>query len=136
MLATSRRMPAIERTIDVQVPVRTAYEQWTAFEKIPRFMDGIECVAQLDATHLRWAANVDDRWKDWSARITFHTLGPRTSRIMLHLAYDTQDMGQTVGDQLLFASHRAAGDLERFKLFIEWRGDEARQDTRSHSDRP
>jgi hypothetical protein len=42
----------IERTIEVQVPIETAYNQWTQFEEFPRFMEGVEEVRQLDDRRL------------------------------------------------------------------------------------
>ena len=63
-------MAKIEKSVDVKVPVRTAYNQWTQFEEFPRFMEGIEQVRQLDDTHLHWVATVGGKRKEWDARIT------------------------------------------------------------------
>ena len=139
-------MATIEKSIDVDVPVRTAYDQWTQFEDFPRFMEGIEAVKQIDDTHLHWVANVAGRRKEWDARITeqtpdqriawtseggarnagvvtFHTLAPSRTRIMLQLEYEPEDLVETAGDQLGFMTRRVNGDLERFKRFIESRGE-------------
>src|SRR6185295_10047498 len=62
-------MAKIEKSIDVNVPVRTVYNQWTQFEEFPRFMEGVEQVQQIDDTHLRWVANVAGKRKEWTARI-------------------------------------------------------------------
>ena len=51
-------MSTIEQTIEVHVPVRTAYNQWTQFEEFPSFMEGVESVTQLDDTHLHWVAEI------------------------------------------------------------------------------
>ena len=140
-------MATIERSIDVAVPVRTAYNQWTQFEEFPRFMEGVERVQQVDDTHLHWVANVAGKRKEWNARITeqlpdervawtsesgarnagvvtFHKLAPGTTRIMLQLEYEPDDVVETVGDKLGFMTNRVHGDLERFKEFIESRGRE------------
>jgi uncharacterized membrane protein len=140
-------MATIEKSIDVGVPVRTAYNQWTQFEEFPRFMEGVERVEQLDDTHLHWIANVAGRRKEWNARITeqlpdervawtseggarnggvvtFHKLDPQRTRIMLQLEYDPDDVVEKVGDALGFVSNRVRGDLDRFKHFIESRGQE------------
>ena len=53
-------METIEKSIDINVPVRTAYNQWTQFEEFPRFMEGVESVKQLDDTTLLW---VGERWR-------------------------------------------------------------------------
>jgi len=45
-------MATIEKSIEVDVPVRMAYNQWTQFEEFPRFMEGVKSVRQLDDTHL------------------------------------------------------------------------------------
>lgn len=63
-------MSTIEHSIDVEVPVRTAYNQWTQFEEFPRFMEGVEEVRQLDDTHLRWRTKIAGREKEFEAEIT------------------------------------------------------------------
>ena len=138
-------MSTIEKSIDVNVPVRTAYNQWTQFEEFPRFMEGIEDVRQLDETHLHFVANVGGKVKEWDAVITeqtpdqrvawretggapnagvvtFHRIAPEKTRIMLQLEYDPEGFVETVGDWLGVMSRRTEGDLERFKKFIEERG--------------
>lgn len=140
-------MSTIERSIDVNVPVRTAYNQWTQFEDFPRFMEGIEDVRQLDETHLHFIANVGGKVKEWDAVITeqtpdqriawretsgapnagvvtFHRLAPDKTRIMLQLEYDPEGFVETVGDMVGVVSTRVRGDLERFREFIEARGSE------------
>lgn len=140
-------MATIEKSIDVEVPVSTAYNQWTQFEEFPRFMEGVESVRQLDDTHLHWVANVAGRRKEWDARITeqlpdkriawrsesgagnagavtFHRLSDDETRVMLQIDYDPEDVVESVGDTLGFVSRRVEGDLERFKAFLESRGRE------------
>jgi hypothetical protein len=46
----------ITESIEVDVPVSTAYNQWTQFEDFPLFMEGVEHVEQLDDTRLHWVA--------------------------------------------------------------------------------
>jgi uncharacterized membrane protein len=140
-------MAKIEKSIDVEVPVRTVYNQWTQFEEFPRFMEGVERVHQLDDTHLHWIASVAGKRKEWNARITeqlpdervawtsesgtrnagvvtFHRLSPDKTRIMLQMEYEPDDIVESVGDKLGFMTMRVNGDLERFKEFIETRGRE------------
>jgi uncharacterized membrane protein len=140
-------MAKIEKSVDVEVPVRTAYNQWTQFEEFPRFMEGVERVHQLDDTHLHWVASVGGKRKEWNARITeqlpdervawtseagtrnagvvtFHRLSPDKTRIMLQLEYEPDDIVESVGDKLGFMTMRVNGDLQRFKAFIESRGSE------------
>jgi uncharacterized membrane protein len=140
-------MAKIEKSIDVRVPVRTAYNQWTQFEEFPRFMEGVKEVRQLDDTHLHWVADIGGKTEEWEARITeqspdqrvawtaesgtmnagvvtFHKLDPETTRVMLQLEYEPSGVVETVGDKLGFLSRRVEGDLGRFKSFIEERGRE------------
>jgi uncharacterized membrane protein len=140
-------METIEKYIDVNVPVSTAYNQWTQFEEFPRFMEGVERVAQIDATHLHWVANIAGKTIEWDATISeqipdkrivwysdkgavqsgvvsFDSLGPNTTRITLRIDYEPEGMVEEAGDKLGFVSRRVEGDLERFKKFIETRGAE------------
>ena len=140
-------MSTIEKSVEVNVPVRTAYDQWTQFEEFPRFMEGIEKVTQLDSTHLHWKANIGGKNKEWNAVITeqrpderiawkstqgaknagvvtFHRLSDQKSKIMLQMEYEPEGAVENVGDAIGAVSLRVAGDLQRFKEFIETRGRE------------
>jgi len=140
-------MSTIEQSIDVNVPVSTAYNQWTQFEEFPRFMEGVEAVRQLDNQRLHWRANVGGKVEEWDAIITeqhpeeriawknttgapnagvvtFHRLADNKTRIMLQMEYDPQGVVENLGDLLGVVSRRVANDLERFKEFIEARGQE------------
>jgi len=137
----------IEKSIDVNVPVRTAYNQWTQFDDFPRFMEGVREVRQLDDKRLAWRAEIGGKEKSWEAEITeqipdariawrsragarnggvvtFHRIDDDTTRVMLQLDYDPEGVVENVGDALGVASARVRGDLERFKEFIEQRGRE------------
>jgi uncharacterized membrane protein len=138
---------AIERSIEIDVPVRTAYNQWTQFEEFPLFMEGVQEVRQLDDKRLHWRANVGGKEKEWEAEITeqipdnrvawrsrsgtanagvvtFHRLGDQKCRIMLQLEYEPEGTMENVGDLMGVVSARIASDLQRFKKFIEERGQE------------
>ena len=129
-------MSSIETSIEVDVPVRTAYNQWTQFEEFPRFMEGVREVLQLDDRHLRWCAEIaeqipDERiaWHSTSGAanagvVTFHYLAPEKCRVMLQMKYDPHGFVENVGDALGAAKARIKGDLERFKQFIESQGRE------------
>jgi uncharacterized membrane protein len=140
-------MSNIQESIDVEVPVRTAYNQWTQFEEFPRFMEGVESIAQLGDTRTHWVTEIagikrefdaeiveqlpDERvaWRSVSGPehagvVTFHRLAKDRSRIMLQLDVDPDGMAETVGDKLGFLQRRAKGDMQRFKEFIESRGSE------------
>lgn len=141
-------MSVIEKSTEVNVPVRTAYNQWTQFEEFPKFMEGVTAVRQLDNTHLHWKANIAGKEKEWDAVITeqhpderiawkstsgaknagvvtFHRLSDQKSKIMLQMDYEPEGVVENVGEALGAVSLRVEGDLERFKTFIEQRGQES-----------
>jgi uncharacterized membrane protein len=138
-------MSSIEQTIEVDVPVSVAYNQWTQFEEFPRFMEGVEAVRQLDDTHLRWTAEIAGVRREWDAEITeqrpdqrvawrattgtenagivtFQSLEGTRTKVVLQLDLEPEGLVEQVGDKLGFVERRASGDLERFKEFIEERG--------------
>jgi uncharacterized membrane protein len=140
-------MSVVEKAIELNVPVRTAYNQWTQFEEFLRFMEGVKQVKQLDDTHLHWKAEVGGKEKEWEAEVTeqipdqriawtrrsgtmtagvvtFHPVSDAKSRVMLHMEYDPQGVIESVGDAVGAVSQRVEGDLERFKHYIEARGQE------------
>jgi uncharacterized membrane protein len=140
-------METVEKSIEVNVPVSTAYNQWTQFEDFPAFMEGIKEVRQLDDTHLHWRAEVAGKAKEWDAQITeqvpdqriawrsmtgapnggvvtFHRISDDITRVMLQMDYDPQGITENIGDALGVFSRRVQGDLERFKDFLESRGAE------------
>jgi len=140
-------MSGVEQSVEVEVPVRTAYDQWTQFEQFPRFMEGVEEVRQVDDTHLHWVAQIAGTRREWDAEITeqrpdervawrsvsgttnagvvtFHRLGEGRTKVMLQLDVEPEGMVETVGDKLGMIRRRAEGDLQRFKDFIETRGTE------------
>lgn len=138
-------MTIVEKTIEVDAPISTVYNQWTQFEDFPRFMEGVEQVKQLEDTRLWWVADVGGRHKEWQAEITeqvpderiawrseagaensgivtFERLDGSRTKIRLQIAYEPDDVLETVGDKLGFMSRRVEADLTRFKEFIEARG--------------
>lgn len=140
-------MSTIEKSIDVNVPVQTAYNQWTQFEEFPLFMEGIEAVEQLDDKHLHWRAEIGGKQKEWDSEIieqipdqrimwrstsgannagtvSFIPVAPHTTRVKVEMVYDPNGLMENVGDMLGMDDRRVAGDLERFKEYIESRGTE------------
>ena len=138
-------MASIEKSIEVDVPVRTAYDQWTQFEDFPSFMEGVKEVRQLDDKHLLWRAEILGRDVEWTAdilqqipdqRIAWHsTSGARnggsvtfvpmgTAKTRLHLTIDYEPNGaaEATASAIGLVSNRVERDLERFKKFIEERG--------------
>ena len=140
-------MATINETIELDVPVRTAYNQWTQFEEFPRFMEGIERVEQLDDTHLRWHGEIAGKDEQWESEITeqdpdqriawkttagngphgvvtFHRLEDQRSKVAVQMDYEPEGMTEKVGSALGFDSRRVKGDLERFRDLLEARGAE------------
>ena len=137
-------MSKIEASIDVNVPVRVAYDQWTQFEEFPRFMEAVESVKQVDDTHLHWVAKLAGVRKEWDAEITqqepdqrvawtsttgaenagavdFHRLDDHLTRITLTMDVDPEGVLENVGDAVGVPDRQVKGDLERFKKYIEQR---------------
>jgi sporulation protein YlmC with PRC-barrel domain len=137
-------MPNLEESIDIAVPVRVAYDQWTQFEEFPRFMDDVVEVRQIDDTHLHWVVDVGDGTREWDAVITeqhpdhrvawtstsgprnagvvtFHRLSDGLTRMMLQADWGDEDApmsSNTIG----VARYRVRNDLECFRDFVEARG--------------
>ncbi|MFN8629760.1 MAG: SRPBCC family protein [Chloroflexota bacterium] len=140
-------MAVIDQTVDVHVPLRTAYDQWTQFEDFPRFMEGVEQVHQLNDTTLEWRAKIAGVEKSWRARIveqvpdqritwvattgarndgtvSFSSLGAATTRVNLLMDVEPEGPIESAGNALGLVRARIKGDLERFRDFIEERGTE------------
>ncbi len=141
-------MPTIEQSIEVDVPLSTAYNQWTQFEEFPAFMEGVSEVRQLDDRHLHWVAEFGGRRHEWDAEITeqnpdervawrdvagtgnagvvtFHRLDDEHTRLMVQMEFEAEGAVEKVGDALGVPDRRVKGDLERFKEMIESRGRES-----------
>ena len=140
-------MPSVEESVEVEVPVATAYNQWTQFEKFPSFMDGVDEVRQLDDTHLHWVASIGGHKEEWDAEITeqtpdqriawkatsgkgnagvvtFHRLDDQRTKVMLQLDWETEGVVEAVGAMIGQDDRKVKGDLKRFKELIEKRGTE------------
>jgi uncharacterized membrane protein len=141
-------MPNVEESIEVEVPVSTAYNQWTQFEEFPSFMSGVEEVRQLDDTHLHWKASVGGHTEEWDAEITeqhpdhriawkattgkgnagvvtFHRLDESRTKVMVQLDWESEGVTEALGAAVGADDRRVRGDLERFKELIESRGAES-----------
>ncbi|HET8784236.1 MAG TPA: SRPBCC family protein [Candidatus Limnocylindrales bacterium] len=141
-------MAKVERSIDVDVPVQVAYNQWTQFEQFPQFMENVKEVQQLGDTRLHWVADVAGKRKEWDAEITeqapdqriawtstsgarnagvvtFHRVDDDTTKVMLQMDVEPEGAVETAGAALGVLEGQVQGDLERFKEFIESRGTES-----------
>jgi len=140
-------MAKVEKTIEIDVPVSTAYNQWTQFEEYPNFMEGVEEVKQMDDSHLHWRVKVAGKEKEWDAEITeqrpdeviawrsvdgtqnsgvirFQPMGANKTRLTCLVEYDPEGFVENVGDIVGVTSRRIENDLQRFKEFVESRGGE------------
>src|ERR687896_2230845 len=128
----------VEESIQVDVPVSTAYNQWTQFEDFPHFMGGVREVRQLDDRHLRWVAEIAGVRREWDASILeqepdrkvawaatsgatnagavrFEAAGPSSTIVHLSLEYEPEGVVEQVGDKLGIVERQGENDLERVK---------------------
>lgn len=138
-------MATLQETIDVDVPVSTAYNQWTQFESFPEFMHGVESVEQIDETSLHFRTDIAGVKREYNAQITeqlpdrritwvstdkprnsgevsFEPLGPDRARVTVALEWEPEGLVEKAGSAVHADSHQISADLKRFKQFIEARG--------------
>ncbi len=132
----------VEKSIVVDVPVETAYNQWTQFEEFPHFMGGISEIQQLDDRRLHWIAEIAGVKREWDAEILeqvpnqkvawaatggatnagvvyFSPAGAGQTNVRLELEYEPEGLIEKVGDKVGVVERRVQADLEKFKSFIE-----------------
>ncbi|MCX6405671.1 MAG: SRPBCC family protein [Propionibacteriales bacterium] len=152
-------MSTITESVDVDVDVRTAYDQWTQFEDFPAFMEGVERIDQIDDTHLHWVVQVGPVTREFDATVTeqhpdervawtsdsgpqhagvvtFHRLSDQTTRVTVQMDVDPDGFVEQIADKAGLLDRRTRGDLERFKEFIERRGGEPTGAWRGEVERP
>jgi uncharacterized membrane protein len=144
---SSGLMSSTQESIDVNVPVSTAYNQWTQFEEFPNFMDSVREVRQLDDKHLHWRAEIAGKEEQWDSEITeqipdkriswrstsgvknagvvtFHKLSDSATRITLQMDYDPKSIDEKIGDAFGLVKMQTKANLKRFKEMLESRGKE------------
>jgi uncharacterized membrane protein len=136
-------MERIEKTVEVECPIRAVYNSWTQFEEFPHFMDGVKEVRQIDDTHVHWHAEIWGKDKEWDAEITelvpderiswksisgdaphagtvqFEPISPKRTRVRLVMDYEPQGAVENLGDALGILSGRVQSSVENFKEYIE-----------------
>jgi uncharacterized membrane protein len=122
-------MGTVTESVDVGVPVRTAYDQWTQFEEFPRSMEGVTAIRQLTPTMTHWSTDIAGVKREFDAEITEQLPDER-------VAWRSIQGAQQAGDKLGMVDRRVKGDLKRFKDFIEDRGGETTGGWRGRKDRP
>jgi len=138
-------MSTVEKSIEVEVPITVAYNQWTQFESFPQFMSGIDSITQTDDTHTHWNVSIagvkrefdaeiteqhpDERvaWRSTDGEshagvVTFHRLGEELTRITLQLDWKPEGVIETVGSLLQVDDVQIGHDLKKFKEIIEGKG--------------
>ncbi|MFJ5925480.1 SRPBCC family protein [Kitasatospora sp. NPDC092948] len=139
-------MSMIQETVEVDVPLRTAYDQWAQFEEFPQFMDGVEQVTRIDERHSHWRTRISGVQREFDTeivdrqpgeRIAWQTVGGDVRQkgevsfarlddgrceVRLAMDYDPQGMAHHAADTMDVIDRRVRGDLERFKSFVEERG--------------
>ncbi|WP_248579409.1 SRPBCC family protein [Nocardioides sp. InS609-2] len=142
-------MSQIQKSIDVDVPVSTAYNQWTQFESFPEFMSGVESITQIGDTRSHWVTNIagverefdtevseqhpDERvaWHSvggdtkHAGVVTFHRLDESRTRVMVQIDWDASGLLEKLGSMVNVDDRQVAKDLDRFKDFIERQGNES-----------
>ncbi|MVF22486.1 SRPBCC family protein [Methylocaldum sp. BRCS4] len=140
-------MASVHKSIEVNVPVRVAYNQWTQFEDFPSFMENIVEVRQIDDSHVHWHAEIGGKHKEWDTEIveqvpdqriswrttagpenhgivSFEPVGGDRTRVSVDIEYQPETTMEKVGDMLGMVSSNVEEDLENFRDFLESRGHE------------
>jgi uncharacterized membrane protein len=140
-------MVSVTKSVDVEAPLSTVYNQWSQFEDFPQFMGGVDQITAIDDTHTHWVTSIggqrrefdteiteqhpDERvaWKSTDGTthagvITFHRLGDTTTRVTAQIDWQPEGLVEKVGSALNFDDRQVSSDLDRFKEFIESRGTE------------
>ncbi|WP_018353178.1 SRPBCC family protein [Longispora albida] len=139
-------MSVVTESVDVELPVRAVYDQWTQFEEFPQFMEGVDSVVQQGDDHTHWRVSiggvrrefdavileqVPDRRVSWASVngprhagiVTFAQQGEHRTTVTAQMDIEPEGLAEKAGDALGLISRRVQGDLERFKTFIERRGE-------------
>ncbi len=141
-------MSQIQESVDVEVPVSVAYNQWTQFESFPHFMEGVESITQVDDVRNHWVTKVGGVEREFDTKITeqhpderiawtstggdvehggvvtFHRLDDTKTRVTIQIDWTPQGVVEKAGSAIGLDDHRVKADAKRFKEFVEERGRE------------
>jgi uncharacterized membrane protein len=140
-------MAELSESIEVDVPISTAYNQWTQFEDFPEFMDNVTSVKQIDDTHVHWVAEIGGKKHEWDAEITFQEpdrqitwravdgktnvgfvkferIGDERTRVKVRMTWDPDGPVEAVGEKVGADDRGVRTDLKRFKELVERRRQE------------
>jgi uncharacterized membrane protein len=136
-------MSQIQESVDIDVPVSVAYNQWIQFESFPQFMDGVESIVQIDDTHNHWVTNVAGVEREFDTEITeqhpderiawhsvggdvthagvvtFHRLSDDQSRVTIQIDWEPKGLLENVGAAVDADDRKVRADTKKFKEFIE-----------------
>ena len=139
-------MAQVQKSIDVEVPLSTAYNQWTQFESFPQFMSGVESITQVDDTRTHWVTNIAGVEREFDAEIseqhpdervawrsvggetthagvvTFHRIDDATTRLMVQIDWEPSGVAEKVASAVNVDDRQVQRDLEKFKELIESQG--------------
>ena len=138
-------MTTVTKSIDVDVPITTAYNQWTQFETFPEFMSGVDSVKQIDDTHTHWTVDIAGVEREFDATITeqhpdervawnstdgtthagvvtFHRLADDETRVTVQLDWQPEGLVENIGAVIGVDNLQVARDLKKFKELIEAQG--------------
>ena len=139
-------MPNAIETIDVNVPVTVAYNQWTQFEEFPKFLTFVESITQVTDTLTDWKVKIGGVEREFEAQITeqhpdervawnstggqvnhggvvtFHKLAENETRVTVQLDWEATGLMEKAGAALGVDNHAIKKDLANFKEFIEAKG--------------
>lgn len=134
----------IEKSIEVDAPLKNVYNQWTQFQEFPKFMQGIEQVQQLDNKRLHWVAEIGGKRKEWDAEIfeqvpdqkiawrstsgaanagivSFQPVAANRTQVTVRMEYEPEGAIEHLGAAMGAVGTRIEGDLKRFRDFIQSR---------------
>jgi uncharacterized membrane protein len=139
-------MAEVHESVEVNVPVSTAYNQWTQFEEFPRFLKHIESITQKNDTMLHWKVNVGGQVREFDAEIaeqhpdervawnstggevdhagvvTFHKLDDSKSRVTVQIDWEPESLLEKIGAAAGAGNRAVKNALEDFKKYIESQG--------------
>ncbi|MFB7313102.1 SRPBCC family protein [Streptomyces sp. NPDC056192] len=137
----------IVEDIDVGVPVREAYDQWTQFQEFSTFAKGVVSVEKTDDTSSNWKVKVAKSTRSWKANVTeqvpderitwttegakgtvkgvvtFHRLTDNLTRVLLVLEYFPKGLFEKTGNIWRAQGRRARLDLKFYRKFLMMRGE-------------
>jgi uncharacterized membrane protein len=147
-LPTVASMSQIIESIDVDVPVTTAYNQWTQFEQFPDFLEHVDALEQKSDTLTHWKVSVAGQTREFDAKITeqhpdervawtstggevdhagvvtFHKIADDASRVTVQLDWEPDGLLEKIGAATGVGTHLVKDELKHFKQYIEAKGSE------------